>query len=211
MNRNTKKRITNTNDLIEFLNINLNEEEKELVNKFFKKKILHIRKNKIIYPKIQDIKKKKIEIEKKIKDLEKSIKFWDKNINKIERHNVLFPITMYLKKNFWRHKIKELTNKEYKKDVIETKLTDKILLDPEQNKLFETFLVNPDYRKKLKETVNTSIVYRHNNIGQHSDKKRKFRHKTYQLKIDNLNKQLIELKEQRKTYVKMYDIFNKNK
>jgi hypothetical protein len=116
---------------------------------------------------------------------------------------------MFLKKNYWRHKIKEITNKEYKQDVLDSRLTDKVLLDPEYSNLFETFLVNPDYRKKLKETINTSIVYKNNSIGGYSEKKKEFKIKTSEMKIDQLRKQLKESQFKKEMYDKIIEILKK--
>jgi hypothetical protein len=204
------KTITNTKELIDAFNLKVNEEDVKKIDLFFKKKVMHIENNKIVYPKLEVILRKEKELSENIKDIEKEIAFWKKNRNKMKINKKLSPITMYFKKNFWRHKIKELTNKEYKQDVIDTKLTDKILLDPEYKKLFETFIINPDYRQKLKETINNSIVYKHNGIGLYGDRKKEFRINTSQLRIKQLNKQIKEIKIKKEVFSKIYEIMKKN-
>jgi hypothetical protein len=204
-----KKRISNTKSLIAALNLTVTEKEELLLAEFLKKKIIHIVDNKIVYPSLQEIKKKKEEMDKNILKIEKEISFWKGTKNQVERNKALFPITIYFKKNFWRHKIKEMTNKEYKQDVIDTRLNDKILLDPEYSTLFETFLVNPDYRKKLKETVNTSIVYKNSSIGGYSEKKKDFKIKTSEMKLEQLRKQLEEYHGKREVYLKIIEILKK--
>jgi hypothetical protein len=205
MKTNTK-RITTVKDLTEILALKLTEKEDKLLTYFLKKKIIHMTNKKIIYPKLTETRKKENELEKEIKIIEKEINYWKTNKNKIERNKKFAPMTMVLKKNFWRHKIKEITNKEYKQDVIDTRLTTKVLLDPEYNNLFETFLVNPDYRKKLKETINTSIVYKNNNIGGYSAKKKEFRIKTSEMKIEQLRKQLKDKLIKKEMYQKVNEI-----
>ncbi len=204
------KTITNTKELINALNLKLNEEDIKKIDVFFKKKVMHFENNKIIYPKLDVILGKEKELSENIKELEKEINFWKKNKNKIEMNKRLFPITIYFKKNFWRHKIKEITNKEYRQDVIDAKLTDKILLDPEYKTLLETFIINPDYRQKLKETVTNSIVYKYNGIGLYGDRKKEFRIKTSQLKMKQLKKQIREAKFKRDIFSKIGEIMKKN-
>ncbi len=203
------KRITTVKELSETLDLNFSEKEEKLLKYFLKKKIIHIVDKKIIYPGISETKKKQHEIEKNLSKLEKELNYWKNNKNKVERNKKLAPITMFLKKNYWRHKIKEITNKEYKQDVVDSRLTDKVLLDPEYSNLFETFLINPDYRKKLKETINTSIVYKNNSIGGYSEKKKEFKIKTSEMKIDQLRKQLKESQFKKEMYDKIIDILKK--
>ncbi len=205
-----KKTITNTNDFVTQLNIELTEDEKNCFDIFFKKKIMHIDNNKIIYPKLTEIKKKITEFDAEINSVEKKIIFWTKNKKKLEKYKKSLPLNTYFQKNYWRHKIKEITNKEYKQDVIDTKLNDKILLDPEYKNLFETFLLNPDYRKKLKETVTTSIVYKQNGIGAFSEKKKEFKIKNSELKIKQLKQKLIENKNKKQIFTKIFTVIKKN-
>jgi hypothetical protein len=204
-----KKTITNTKELIEALNINLSENEILQTDNFFKKKVMHFSENKIVYPKIEEIKRKIKEINLEIEKVLLKYNYWNKNKNKLVRNKTLSPFTIYFKKNFWRHKLKEITNKEYKQDVKDTKLNDQILLDPEYHNLFETFLVNPDYRKKLKETINTSIVYRYNQIGDYSKKKKEFKIKTSNMKIDQIKQNLDQLKKKKEIFLTIYKIIKK--
>lgn len=205
----TKKTITNTKELIDTLKIDLSEKEILKTEMFFKKKVMHFTGSKIVYPKIEEIKRKikEIDLEKEKVILEYS--YWNKNKNKLVRNKTMHPFTMYFKKNFWRHKIKEITNKEYKQDVKDAKLNDQILLDPEYHNLFETFLINPDYRKKLKETINNSIVYRYNQIGDYSKKKQEFKIKTSSMKIDQIKQKLDLLEKKKEVFLTIYKIIKK--
>jgi len=205
-----KKTITDGKDLIIALDLKISDKEEEQINTFLKNKVMHVRDKKITYPKYEDVKKKEIELERQINQIEKELNYWKNSKSKVQRNQRMMPINMYFKKNFWRHKIKELTNKEYKQDVIDSKLTDKVLLDPEYKTLFETFLVNPDYREKLKETINNSIVYKHSQIGEYSERKKVFKIKTADLKIEQLKKNLIELNIKKDVFSKIIEIIKKH-
>jgi len=205
-----KKTITDGKDLIIALDLKISDKEEEQINTFLKNKVMHVIDKKITYPKYEDVKKKETELAKQIDHIEKELNYWKNSKSKVQRNQRMMPINMYFKKNFWRHKIKELTNKEYKQDVIDSKLTDKVLLDPEYKTLFETFLVNPDYREKLKETINNSIVYKHSQIGEYSERKKVFKIKTADLKIEQLKKNLIELNIKKDVFSKIIEIIKKH-
>lgn len=204
-----KKTITNTTELSKALENPFSKKEEELIDLFFKKKVMHVVDKKIIYPKLEDIKKKIKEYDAEIETINSEHNFWRKNKNKVVREKNFHPIAIYFKKNFWRHKIKEITNKEYKQDVKDAKLNDRILLDPEYHNLFETFLVNPDYRKKLKETINNSIVYKYNQIGDYSAKKKDFKIKASTMKIEQIKTKILEIEHKKEVFVKIYEIIKK--
>ena len=189
----TEKLINNSELLERELKIKIPESNKIHLNNFLKKKTIRINNNKIIFPKYEDV---KYNLEKQIidaKELKHNLSFWKNEKAVAERYHKLLPLTMILKKNYWRHSIKKITDKQYKKDIEETKLTTKILLDPEYRNLFETFIIDPDYRKKLKETVNTSIIYKNNKIGDYSIKKQEFKQSNAKIKIKTITEQINDL------------------
>ncbi len=187
-----KKAINNIKQLEMYFRITLNEKEKLYLNYFFKKKVIQVNNNKIIYPKLDEIKKQTKQLTEQLKELKSKNNFWKKQKTNAEKYHKMIPINMYAKRNYWRHKIKTIINKEYKQDIEDAKLNERVLMDPEYKQLFETFLVDPDYRQKLKETVNNSIVYKNNNIGEYSKRKQKFKQHTAIKKIEQVSKLIIE-------------------
>jgi len=203
--------LPNSVDAIEKqLNIKIPEQDKEYIAYFIKKKAIHVVDRKIVYPKIEDIKYGIEKIEAAIKELKSTSDFWKKERNVAEKYHKVLPINMVFKKNYWRHTTKKLLDKSYKQDMIDAKLNDKVLLDPEYRNLFETFLVDPDYRKKLKETVNTSIIYRNNKIGDYSIRKQEFKKSSAEIKIKQMDDQIkdasykLKVLEKIKEYLKKY-------
>ncbi len=204
--------VSNNLEVIEKqLNIKIPETDREYLTYFLKKKAIHIVDKKIVYPKINDIKYSILKLETLIKELKGTIDFWKKERNMAEKYHKLLPINMVFKKNYWRHTTKKLLDKKYKQDMIDAKLNDRVLLDPEYKNLFETFLVDPDYRKKLKETVNTSIIYKNNKIGDYSIRKQEFKKSSAEIKIKQIEDQIkdanykLKVFEKIKEYLKKYN------
>ena len=88
------------------------------------------------------------------------------------------------------------TDPEYKKDVENARLTDETLMDPNYSQLIETFLVDSDYRKKLGDTVNSSLIYQKLNVGDATKKKMIFKKETALKKIEAINKNILNLEFQ---------------
>ncbi|MDD3178334.1 MAG: hypothetical protein PHR26_02335 [Candidatus ainarchaeum sp.] len=204
-----KNTINKTKDLEEFLKKKINSENKKYIDLFFKKKTMQIKNNKIIYPEIKELKEETEYINKKIKELKKNIHYWQKEKNNAHKYHKIIPLYMLLNKKFWKHKIKSLVDKEYKKDLQESKLEDIVLMDPQYKNLFNTFLIDPDYRQKLKETINNSIVYKNSQIGDYSKKKQEFKEKNAEHKIAQLKIKLEEQIIKKKINSKIIEIIKK--
>jgi len=166
------------------------KDDKAYMDIFFKRKFIILENKHIIHPRIGDLTTKIEELRDKITKLKKLKKFWESQRNNAKNYYAKIKLTKYFKTKYWQHKLKQAINPEYKEDVISTKLTDEVLMDPEYKTLFETFLVDYDYRKKLSDTVNKSIIYRDNNIGDHNKKKQIFKTENAQNKIEKIIEQI---------------------
>jgi len=187
-------------------------DDKLYLDLFFKKKFIIIENKKIIYPKISDILEKVNISEKTISRLNQEKKFWSKEKKDAENYYKNIKLTKYFKKTFWQHKLKQAINTEYKEDVINTKLTDDVLMDPAYQNLLNTFLVDYDYRKKLADTVNKSIIYKDNNIGDHTKRKQQFKSENAHTKIEKINEHINALNNEiqsNKTLIKYIKKINK--
>lgn len=166
------------------------KDDKAYMDIFFKRKFIILENKHIIHPRIGDLNTKIEELRDKITKLKKLKKFWESQRDNAKNYYARIKLTKYFKTKYWQHKLKQAINQEYKDDVISTKLTDEVLMDPEYKTLFETFLVDYDYRKKLSDTVNKSIIYRDNNIGDHNKKKQIFKTENAQNKIEKIIEQI---------------------
>jgi hypothetical protein len=194
------KTINNLEKLEKTLNINVNKDNKKYFEDFFKNRFLNISEdNKIMYPNKIYFKNKNKELKKKLDELNKFKKFWLKKNKDAKNYYRNIENTKYFKKNYWKHKIKKLTNENYAQDIKNTKLTEKTLMDPEYKNLLNTFLLDPDYRKKLTDTVNNSIIYKKQKIGDISKKKQEFKIELSNNNIKKLNKEIEDIKFKIKT------------
>lgn len=174
-------------------------DDKPYLELFFKKKFVIVQDKKIIHPKIYNLDKKIKELEEHITNLKKNKGFWLTEKKHAENYYKNIKNTMFFKKKYWQHKLKQMVNAEYKEDIKNTKLTDEILMDPNNETLLNTFLVDYDYRKKLVDTVNKSIIYKDNNIGDHTKKKQILKSETANTKIEKLNEQIAGLETEIKS------------
>ena len=195
--KNTKT-INNYEDFTKEFNIDKSTEDKKHLDLFFKKRFLVIEDNKIRYPTTKDITEKIRELEENKEKIIKLKNFWKKELFIAKNYDQKIKYTKFIKKKFWKHKLKQMTNKEYNLDVKNARLTDNTLLDPRYERLFDTFLTDYDYRKKLVDTVNKSLIYKDTDIGEHSKKKQKLKtdnaknmYDSLNAKIKNINTELL--------------------
>ena len=205
-----KNTINTTKEFKKKFNLTVTTNEQKYIDYFFSKKSIQFENNKIIHPKIEDINKEIKELEEKIKELKDNEKYWNQKRKDSENYISKIHMKMIFNKNYWRHKLKKLTNQEYKQDVTDTNLTDDVLMDPEYKHMFNSFLVDPDYRKKLKETINNSIIYKNSKIGDYSIKKQKFKQDTAKKRIEQLKVQINKLNFKLKTNKQILRIIKKH-
>jgi hypothetical protein len=179
--------------LIAELNIPASIDDKLYLESFFKRKGFRIKEQKIVNPKIEEVKETIKELQKQIATLKDKQRFWRKQLVDANNYHKIIKVTKFIKKDYWLHKIKEATNNEYKQDIKDCKLTDDVLMDPEYQNLKNSFFNDPDYRKKLGETVSKSIIYKKSNIGDHSKTKQEFRAKSAEFNIKKIDAQIKEL------------------
>ncbi len=183
------KTINNYETFIQELKLEKNE-DKVYIDIFLKKKFLILENGKIIHPGLKDLEQKISELAE-TKDKLKGLKrFWGKEKDKAHNYYRNIKVTKFFKGKFWKHKIKQAVNPEYREDVVNCKLTDEVMMDPEYGTLADTFLVDYDYRKKLSDTVNRSLIYKDNVIGDHNRKRQQFKKENAQVKIDQLTEKI---------------------
>lgn len=204
-----KNTINTTEELKNKFNLEINKNEQKYLDYFFSKKSIQFKNNKIIYPKLENINQEINELTEKISKLKENEKYWNKKKKDSENYLSKIHLKMIFNKNYWKHKIKIITNPEYKQDVIDTNLKDDVLMDPEYKHMFNSFLVDPDYRKKLKETINNSIIYKNTKIGDYSAKKQKFKQEAAKKRIEQHRAQINKLEFKLKTNKQILKIIKK--
>jgi len=192
----SSKTINCVEKLQEILNNKIAEEDKKYLEEYFRTRFVRVDGGKIIYPERKDISNKNKEINNKISEYKKDLRFWNKEKNDAENYYKGVAFKKHFKKIYWKHKIKMATDPEYKKDVENARLTEDTLMDPNYSQLVETFLVDSDYRKKLGDTVNSSLIYQKLNVGDATKKKMIFKKETALKKIESISKNILNLEYQ---------------
>lgn len=188
------KTINEISKLKEEINKSITEEDQKYFEEFFKTRFVRVENKKIIYPEKKDISNKNKELYKRLLEYKKEIKFWFKEKKDADNYYKMVSLKKHFKKIYWVHKIKIMTDPEYKEDVEKARLSEETLMDPKYEQLLETFLIDSDYRKKLGDTVNTSVVYKNLNVGDANKKKINFKKETAIKKIELINKNIEDVK-----------------
>lgn len=165
-------------------------DDKAYLDVYFKKKFIIFENNKIIHPNVRDLEHKITEL-LEAKEKQKGLKkYWQKEKDKAQNYYRDIKLKKFFKGKYWKHKLKQAVNPEYREDVVNCKLTDEVLMDPEYESLADTFLVDYDYRKKLADTVNKSLIYKDAVIGDHNKKRQQFKKENANIKIDQTTEKL---------------------
>lgn len=187
----------------------LSKEEKESITKYLneggiikaKKDILF----KIIYPSKDIIKKELQLIMDDYNNTNEKIISWEKiekDANSFIENN---KIKKFFNKTFWLHKFEGIKNKQYKEDFQKINIPIEYIGDASINKVVETFIKDGGYRKKLIETIETSIVYKNKGIGEKIIKKIALQKEISKNKLEILKKR----REVLETKIRFYKTISK--
>ncbi|HRS42255.1 MAG TPA: hypothetical protein P5530_00015 [Candidatus Diapherotrites archaeon] len=183
------KTINNYETFIQELKLEKNK-DKPYLDAYFKKKFIILENKRIIHPNIRDLEKKITELQDTKEKLKKLKRYWEKEKDKAQNYYRDIKLKKYFKGKFWKHKLKQALNPEYREDVINCKLTDEVIMDPEYGTLADTFLVDYDYRKKLADTVTKSLIYKDSVIGDYNKKRQQFKKENASTKIDQITEKI---------------------
>ncbi len=159
----------------------------------------------ILYPN-KDIVKKELDelLPERSKTMQK-IELWNGIKKESEEFIKKNKKTKYLKTTFWKHKIKETFDKDYKEDFKKIKIPIEYIGEESMNNLIKEFINNKEYRQKLIETIESSIVYRNKGIGEKVVKKLALQKEISKNKLDVLLARKNKLDDR----IKMYKLLSK--
>lgn len=130
------------------------------------------------------------------KELEELMPDRSKTIEKIEQWNKVKKDSeefiqnnkkrKYFNKLFWKHKLKETFDKDYKTDFKKIKIPIEYIGEESMNKVINAFVNDKEYRQKLIETIESSIVYQNKGIGERVGKKLSLQKEISKNKLDVL-------------------------
>lgn len=183
---------------------NLSQDEKQGLNNYFLEggiiKANTKIKLKVFYPS-KDIIKKELnklysERAKTIDKIDQWYKIKKNSENFIKKNKV----KKFMKSTFWKHTLKSIFDKKYKEDFKKIKIPIEYIGEESIRKLVDEFINNLEYRQKLIETIDYSIVYKNKGIGDKVIKKLELQKEISKAKLDSLNTRKNKLQEKIKTY-----------
>lgn len=182
----------------------LPEEEKVAMDTFLREggilKTTGKTKLELIYPSKDIVDKELAELlPERTKVIEK-IEQWHKIKKDSEEFIKNNKISKYIKGTFWKHKMKETFDKDYKEDFKKIKIPIEYIGDESMRKLMDEFINNKEYRQNLIETIESSIVYRNKGIGEKVGKKLELQKEISKNKLDILRTRKHKLDERIQMY-----------
>ena len=120
----------------------------------------------ITYPSKQKVKEELVNLSARRAETMIKLKEWGK---------IKYDADNYLKKTkrkrffdslYWKHKMKSLTDKDYREEIKKLKIPMDLMADPKLKKILHAFMTNQTYRETVIDTVENSVVYRDKGFGE---------------------------------------------
>ncbi len=168
----------------------LSQKEKEAIDYYLKHggliKIANKSVLEITYPSKDIIKKELSKLIPELNSTEDKIKLWEKIHNDAENFAKVNKVKKFFVSTYWKHKLKEVTDKDYKEDYAKIKLPIDFVVDKDLNNVINTFIESKDYRSRLIDAVDNSIVYKNRSLGEKVVKKAELQKEISKTKLDVL-------------------------
>ena len=145
----------------------------------------------ITYPDRKKIKSMRLENASRKEKLAVELKNWKKRHSEAKNEELVLNVKKLGSKKYWEHLAKMASDADYRKDFEKANMETTFAAHPQWNKMFDMFVDSPDYRKRLVETVGSSIVYaKDKTLGKSTKNLREFMLKTSESKIRNLEQKI---------------------
>ncbi len=168
----------------------LSQKEKDAIDHYLKHggliKIANKSVLEITYPSKDILKKELSRLIPELNSTEDKIKQWEKIHNDAENFTKVNKVKKFFVSTFWKHKLKEITDKEYKENFAKIRLPIDFVVDKDLNKVINTFIESKDYRSRLIDAVDNSIVYKNRSLGEKVVKKATLQKEISKTKLDVL-------------------------
>ena len=150
----------------------------------------------VVYPdkgKLEELLK---EVEQKKAKLSLELFNWRKKYYTAKNEDLLLHVKKLANSSYWKHVAKNVVDAEYRKDFEKANMQTTFAAHEKWNKMFNMFVDNSEYRKRLVETIDSSIVYsKEKALGQSSEKLKDFVIKTSSGKIKECTERIEKARE----------------
>ena len=141
----------------------------------------------ITYPDRKKIRVITLENAAKKEKLQIELGNWKKRYNEAKNEELVLSVKKLGSKKYWEHLAKMASDADYSRDFKKANMQTTFAAHPQWNKMFDMFVDSPDYRKRLVETVGSSIVYaKDKTLGKSTKNLREFMLKTSEAKMREL-------------------------
>ncbi|MCD6434080.1 MAG: hypothetical protein J7L14_00530 [Candidatus Diapherotrites archaeon] len=187
---------------VESAKIPLSEKRREILNEYFSKGgIIRLRLNSdravLLYPTKATISHRQRRIKEQLAELEAKKRLWKSKLVEAESYHLINNIKKFKEIVYWKHLAKFLLDPEYRKLAKTVNLPSHLIADKRWHSMIRSFVENPDYRKKLAETIEQSIVYKKDKrIGKFADVIVEFRKDSSTKKLAEVQMQIEELRKE---------------
>ncbi len=148
----------------------------------------------IVYPTPMKLKKDLDRLQKLQRDLSARKSQWQLTLTKAKLFNLTSEVKKFSQPVYWKHLGKYFSDADYRKDADSVQLPVQLASEKRYKPMIEMFVNNLDYRKQLTDTVENSIVYKHNKkLARYATDLRELRMQQSQRTLDQTQKLLTEI------------------
>lgn len=156
----------------------------------------------LIYPDFTRLNTQIKDAEAKKSIFAREYKSWSAKYDKVKNEQKMLNIKKLSKKEYWKHLLKYKTDSDYRQMFDRTGLRTELVAHVKWDKMFNKFVNDEDYRQRLVETVENSVVYsKDRTLAKNADNVRDFvssisfkKKNTYKEKVDNIERYIRTLK-----------------
>ena len=155
---------------------------------------------KLLYPSSRRIEQQLKEVQGLKAIFSKKHRDWKTNEASAKMYFLKHEVLKLSEPIYWKHLGKILFDRDYKEDAKAVKLPANLVSDKRWKPMIKTFVNDTEYRKKLVETVQHSMVYEKNKeVAAYAKELQEFRHGISTKKIDQIQEKINSLENEIKT------------
>jgi hypothetical protein len=152
---------------------------------------------KLLYPPKAKLQEQLADLDKVRKQYEIRLTDWEKENAAAKNYHLRHSVLKLKEPLYWRHMAKLATDKEYRTDADSVKLPAHLVGDPKWKSMVQMFVEDPEYRRQLADTVQTSAVYKNDKrVARAATEYQKSHMKDTQRQIDDLREKLASIKNE---------------
>ncbi len=184
----------------------LKEEEVQAIDRFFKKGnvvslLIKGEDISLIYPQSEFFLMRLARLENLLQDYKKRKKYWEKELQSALLEEGRRKIKMLAHPLFWQHSFKKIINSEYREKSEKVELPIHLVSDQKWKPMLEAFVKDPEYRERLTDTVENSIVYSDKRkLAQQAKDITNFKINQSKRKIEEFEKKIQKLEKELEAY-----------